>query len=293
MKYLLIIVIGFFSSVNVFAQTPVMAGTDSAKSAMPEIIYYTSDTVKLKGYLVKPAGKGPFPVYMWNHDSEKEPVFNNSIANFWVKQGYLFFMPIRGGHSDNPGEYIVNNEKQINRRREMAQVVFKQVYIQHQQANKDVVSALKWIRHQSYTDSNRVVVAGAGYGGIQVLLTAEKDGKSPLGVKCFIAMAPASAIWYPLWGDSLVPAVSRAKRPIFIFQAHNDYKLGPCETLGPVLVKKGYPNRSKIFPDHLTGMEIDMGYQGSTDFFNDTKAWQKEVLRFLKDCKVVKARKKK
>jgi dienelactone hydrolase len=289
MRYLLIITTIFFSLFKLDAQTTQVVGVDSAfKNAFaPEVIYYYSDTVKLKGYVYKPEGKGPFPVYMWNHDSEKDPDFDVKLAYFWTKQGFIFFKPIRSGHSDNPGIYICNQEKQINRRREMAQLAFRQIYALHKKANNDVVAALQWIKKQPYADSTKIVVAGAGYGGIQVLITAEKDGQSSLGVKCFIAMSPASIVWNTMWGDSLVSAVAMAKRPLFIFQAHNDYKLGPCETLGPVLEKKGEPNRYKIFPDHITkGEDITDREQGHTEFFNDTEAWEKEVLKFLKDCGV-------
>ncbi len=275
----------FFITAIIFSFSQVYAQSGKVqvpkKTIMPEIIYYNSDTLKLKGYLYKPEGKGPFPVFMWNHDSEKNPVFDTNLAQFWVKHGYIFFMPIRSGFSDNRGEYIRNAEKQISRRREMAQLAFRQIYALHKNANKDVIAALHWIKQQSYSDTNNIIMAGYGYGGTQVLLTAEKDGNSRLGVKCFFAMSPVKG-WGKMWGDSLVPAVEKAKKPIFLWQAHSDGDLSILQALGPVLAKKGFPNRSKILQNTPTPAEsITTGY-----YYSHPSVWEKDALRFLKDCRV-------
>jgi dienelactone hydrolase len=282
-----------FASLNASAQLTSKANSNVSQ---PEIIYYTSDSLKLKAYIYKPEGKGPFPVFMWNHGSEKYP--EDSIAfiySYWVNKGYVVFMPIRSGQSDNPGEYICDEEKQIKRRKETAQLQFKQIYALHKKANNDVIAALKWIKKQHYIDKKNIIMGGGGYGGIQVLLTAAKDGESSLGVKSFISWAPASAIWNTLWADTLVSAIHKAKRPIFLLQAHNDFSLSPSEVLGPLLTKKGFPNRNKIFPDHeapdgygtqisLTGtIKSDGIYLG---FYADSKVWDTEVMEYLKDCGV-------
>ena len=234
---------------------------------MPDTIHYTSDGLQLKGYVFKPKGKGPFPILMWNHDTDLlsegiGSVFNNITSSFWVKKGYVFFMPIRSGFSGNEGPYICDEEEQIKRRKETEQVQFKQIYALHKKANDDIIAALKWIKKQPYADSNNIVVSGDGYGGIEVLLIAEKDGQSPLGIKSFIAICPAYEIWNTLWGDSLTNAINAAKRPIFLLQAEGDHN-----TLCPALDKKGFPNR----------YEIDPG---------DIIIWRKQVLKFLKDCGV-------
>jgi dienelactone hydrolase len=294
MRYVfsLLVVICVFSykviaqRVSLYGGDTVSAEADAAYNTLkPDSIYYTSNTLRLKGYIYKPSGKGPFPVCIWNHGSEKYPDYDEKLAAFWVKQGYIFFKPIRSGHSDNPGYYICDREKQIRKTKEMEQVQFKQIYALHEKANEDVIAALQWIKKQPYADSNNIVMAGASYGGIQVLLTAEKA----TGIKCFIAMAPASTIWYKAWGDSLTEAINRTKRPIFLLQAKNDYSLGPAETLGPILEKKGYPNQYRIFPNRIVhGGNIADHKQGHGEFFADPKAWEKEVLKYLKDCGVRK-----
>jgi dipeptidyl aminopeptidase/acylaminoacyl peptidase len=171
-----ILAITFFSSFSSLAQRIPLTGGDtvpaendsafpkgihSDKNLKPEIIYYTSDTLKLKGYLYRPESKGPFPVYMWNHGSEKNPDYDKRQAEFWMKHGYIFFKPIRSGQSENPGEYICDVERQIKRRRgEMAQLQFRQIYNLHKKANEDVIAALQWIKRQPFADTNNIVVAG-------------------------------------------------------------------------------------------------------------------------------------
>jgi len=283
MKYLFITAITFISFFKINAQTQIVTGVDSAfKNVVePETIYYTSDTLKLKGYLYKPKGKGPFPVFIWNHDGEKEPDFNRDLANLWVKKGYVFFMPIRRGQSDNPGEYIRNAEKQITRRGGTAQLAFRQLYTLHKNANKDVIAALQWIKQQPYADTNNIVMAGYGYGGTQVLLTAEKDGNSSLNIKCFFAMSLVKG-WGKMWGDSLILAVEKAKRPIFLWQARSDGDLSIIQTLAPVLEKKGFPNRSKTLQDVPPPAEsLNTSY-----YYSHPDAWEKDLLKFLKDCGV-------
>ncbi|HTA27362.1 MAG TPA: prolyl oligopeptidase family serine peptidase [Bacteroidia bacterium] len=273
----------FFSSVQVNAQTNKGKAQDKGLNIVdePEAIFYTSDSLKLKGYLCKPKGKGPFPVFMWNHDGEKEPDSSNALAAYWVRRGYVFFKPIRSGQSDNPGEYIRNAEKQISKRREMAQLAFRQIYALHKNANKDVIAALRWIKQQPYADTNNIVLAGYGYGGTQVLLTAEKDGNSPLGIKCFFAISPVKG-WGKMWGDSLIPAVEKAKRPIFLWQARSDGDLSIMQALAPVLEKKGFPNRSKTLQDAPPPAEsINTLY-----YYSHPEAWEKDVLKYLKDCRV-------
>ena len=255
---------------------------DGPKAITPAVVYYTSDSLKLKGYLYKPQGKGPFPVFMWNHDWELNPDSSQILATYWVKHGFIFFKPIRRGQGGNPGEYIINEEKQIRRLRAMEQIIFRRIYALNKKANGDAIAALQWIKKQPYVDTNNIVVAGYGYGGTQVLLTAKKDGNSSLGIKCFFAMSPALRGWYSMWGDSLAPSVERAKRPIFIWQARSDGNLGPITMLGPVLEKKGFPNRSKTYQDSQPPPEsINVLYN-----YTHPNAWGEDVLKFLKDCGV-------
>jgi dienelactone hydrolase len=159
---------------------------------------------------------------------------------------------------------------------------FHQLLMLHEQANNDVVAAYRWIAAQPFVDSKRIVVAGGSFGGIQTLLTAERDVTEHLGVKCFVAMAPAAQSWKnPNWAGKLGSAVDTARASIFILQARNDYDLGPSEQLGPRLVAKGFPNRYKIFPPHGDPHDHAQGHAG---FYTDPAAWGDDMRSFLHDC---------
>jgi dienelactone hydrolase len=258
----------------------------------PEIIQYTSDGLTLKGYFYKPAGNGPFPAYMWNHGSEQYPSAGQKLAEFWTSHGFVFFAPIRSGHGDNPGSYIADEQKELKGNGPGRMQMFPQVEKLHERANDDVVAAFQWLKKQPSVDPKRIVVAGGSFGGIQTVLTAGRDGRQNLGVKCFVAMSPAAMSWGQgkTWGPYLTQQIRSSKAPIFLLQAQNDYNLGPSEVLGPVVDAKGYPSRHKIFPPHNdpTKTPKDPRQQGHGLFFNDPSAWQDDVLKYLKDCGVIK-----
>jgi dienelactone hydrolase len=269
----------FFLYVKITAQTPVVMKVDTTFKHVNDanIIYYTSDSLRLKGYLYKPKAKGQFPVYIWIHGAGFIDDTDQNLVNYWVKHGFIFFVPIRRGISDNPGKCICDEEKEIRRRKEMEQLKFRQIYALDKKANEDVFAALNWIKKQPYVDTNNIVIAGADYGAIQVLITAEKDGQSPLGTKSFIAFFPAfSSSWDSMWGDSLKQSINIAKRPVFLFQERIDLHPSLYDSVGPVLNKKQFPNRYKTFPaiERSEGFEII------------PNVWGKEVLKYLKDCGV-------
>jgi hypothetical protein len=88
----------------------------------------------------------------------------------------------------------------------------------------------------------------------------------------------------------LSQVIRSSKAPIFLLQAQNDYNLGPSEVLGPVVDAKGFPSRHKVFPTHIdpTKNPQDPRQQGHGLFFADPSAWQEDVLKYLKDCGVIK-----
>jgi pimeloyl-ACP methyl ester carboxylesterase len=56
------------------------------------------------------------------------------------------------------------------------------------------------------------------------LLTAGKG----LGIRAFVAFAPAAQIWNPVLAERLRRGVRQAEAPILIIQAQNDYSVDPA-----------------------------------------------------------------
>ena len=93
------------------APAPAANAPSASNTPHVDIVHYTSHGLDLIGHLYKPPGDGPFPVYIWNHGSEKEPAPGAKLAQFWVPLGFVLFAPIRSGHTPNPGQYIGDEQK--------------------------------------------------------------------------------------------------------------------------------------------------------------------------------------
>jgi dienelactone hydrolase len=272
-------------SVFGLAPAPVLGQSGEPDLPAPEIVHYTSGGLSLKGFLYRPPGPGPFPAILWNHGSEPNPSQDRKVAKFWLGQGFVYWKPIRSGHGGNPGPYIVDQQKAVFRSWASQAAKFQKIDALHEKANDDVVAALRWLQAQPFVDAKRIVVSGGSFGGIQTLLTAERDARLGFGVRCYLAMSPAAMSWNPSWSERLSQAVRTSRAPLFLAQAQNDFNLGPSEVLGPLVDAKGTPSRHKVFPTHLLpGGDPADHQQGHAGFFADPNAWEAEVLAYLKDC---------
>ena len=236
----------------------------------PQEVVFPSGSLQLHGYLWKPAGPGPFAAILWNHGSEKRPGSQPELAKFYTDHSYVFFVPHRRGQGRSPGPYIQDLVEQaplFERGRRMMQLQDEEV--------EDVVAALRFLRSQSFVDGNRVAISGCSYGGIQTLLAGERD----LGVKALAPFAPGAMAWdrNPAVGDRLSAAVTRAKAPVFLFQAKNDYSLGPSHVLSKVAAKAGVDFQSKIYP--AFGHSQQDGHWGFCSTGMDV--WGNDLLAFL------------
>ena len=231
---------------------------------------FPSGGLQLHGFLWKPDGPGPFPAVLWNHGSEGSPGWQPVLGQFYTAHGYVFFIPHRRGQGRSPGTYI---EAQMlgtpPAQRAAAQVELLEAQVD------DVVAALRYLKAQGFVDPNRVALSGCSYGGIETLLAGERD----LGVKALVPFAPGAMSWEgnPVLGDRLRRAVDRAKAPIFLIQAGNDYSLGPSNVLGPRVVRKGSGSQAKVYPPY--GSTHADGHGGFCSTAVDV--WGTDVLAFL------------
>jgi carboxymethylenebutenolidase len=125
-----------------------------AQEALPanaQTVSFPAAGGALNGFLYVPAGQGPFPAILWNHGSERRPGTQQELAAFYNSHGFVFFLPHRRGQGRSPGRYIMD---EINSHPGPYAATQAQ-----QEANDDVVAALKWLRAQSQVDPNRIVVS--------------------------------------------------------------------------------------------------------------------------------------
>ena len=224
----------------------------------------------MHGFLWKPAGNGPFAAIVWNHGREKLPGSQPVLAKFYTTHSYVFFVPHRRGQGRSPGDYIQDLIAQAppgERGRRMVELQQAEV--------TDVVAAMNYLKSQPFVDSARIVISGCSYGGIQTLLTGERD----LGVRALVPFAPGAMSWEqnaPLQ-DLLIRAVALAKAPVFLIQAENDYSLAPIRILSKEAIKKKKDFRSKIYP--AFGSTHQDGHWGFCS--SATDVWGNDVLAFI------------
>jgi len=242
----------------------------SVAQSKPEEVVFPIGGRELHGFIWKPEGTGPFPAILWNHGSEKLPGSQPALAKFYTAHSYVFFVPHRRGQGRSPGDYIQDLVAQAppgERARRMVELQQAEV--------DDVIAALNYLRSQTFVDPDHIAISGCSYGGIQTLLTGERD----LGVKALVPFAPGAMSWeqnVPLQ-DRLVRAVDLAKAPVFLIQAENDYSLAPIRALSKEANKKKKDFQSKVYP--AFGSTHQDGHWGFCS--SATDVWGNDVLAFL------------
>ncbi len=242
-----------------------------------EQVSITTGKYTLEGMIYKPQGIGPFPALIWNHGSEKTPGWQPELAAFYNSKGLVFFVPHRHGHAGSPGEYIVDiNNKLLEKYKGHEEEAWKQMAPLHDVVNADVAAEVEWLKARPYVDKSRIIMSGVSYGGIQTLVSAEKG----MGVRGFVSFAPAAMSWKMLpLRERLLSAIAKAKAPIFLLQAENDYSLGPSEVLGAAIRKKGAPNQAKVYPPF--GTTHQYGHGAFATFDIGTEIWGPDVMAFI------------
>jgi len=251
---------------------------DGAESK--ERITFKSGDLTLVGYLFKPTGDGPFPAVVWNHGSEPNPGGMrqfDSVASIFVPAGYVVFAPMRRGHSDSEGEYIVTaREREAARNGAAAGQLLTTRLLETSQLD-DQLAGLNVVKQLPYVDKTKLVVAGCSFGGIQTLLGAE----AKVGYRAAIAISPAALNWghNPSLESRLKHAVDRIDIPVLLLQPPKDASLGPAQVLGPVLERRNKSSHWKIYP--AVGPEDEQ-----THCFGGAKGmhvWSADAVAFLKD----------
>lgn len=264
------------SACNVSSARPLAAQASQAHEATGSRfeVRIPSSGRTLRGWLLKPAGTGPFPALVYNHGSEREPslTWMGATGDFFQSHGYVVLFPFRRGSGGSEGSHwqeVVRSSPGLPGRAMIEAL---------EAENADVVAAVDWLRGQPFVDGKRVAVAGCSFGGIHTVLAAEK----PIGLLAAIDFAGAAMSWQrsPALQERLKRAVRQAKTPVFFVQAANDFDTAPSRVLSAEMTREGKPNQMKIYPPHgSTPME------GHAHFCNHGQAeWGDDVLAFLRQA---------
>src|ERR1700730_1204200 len=122
----------------------------SADTGLPapltkQLITFNSHDLTLVGFLFKPEGPGPFPAIVWNHGSEKGPDRGpqfDTVAKVFVPAGYVVFAPMRRGHGESQGKYIVAVLDSIRRTRGVGAANQESVHLMESEQLNDQLAGL-------------------------------------------------------------------------------------------------------------------------------------------------------
>ena len=268
-----------------------IAGEGAAQVAEPpqqQAVEIRSGGLQLKGFLWRPAGRGPFPAVVFNHgrsDTARRysPQLGLTLERLaqvlgpvFVRHGFVFLFPFRRGEgpSADQGQFIGDllqreeEAKGAEARRHLQVVLTTTDHLQ------DALAALSFLKSRPYVDARRVAVAGHSFGGQLTLLEASQDRT----LRAAVTFGAAAASWdeSPELRERLIETLRGLAMPVMLIQAANDYSLSPSSAMAGELSRLSKPHARKIYPAFG-----DTQRHGHNFLYFDTARWEQDVFAFL------------
>jgi dipeptidyl aminopeptidase/acylaminoacyl peptidase len=247
-----------------------------------ETVSFKSGGRLLHGLLYKPDGAGPFPALLYNHGSA--PGMQNNaaferIAPLFIARGWVFFAPYRRGQglSAGAGRYVMDEIEAARARGGRPLAADTLVRLLTTEQLQDQMSALAWLRTQSFVRSTRIAAMGNSFGGIETVLGAERGGYCAA-----VDAAGGAESWEqaPNLRDVMVHGVRHAQAPLLFLQAHNDYSVQPSRVLYAAAGAAGKEAEIHLYPPYG-----DSPAAGHSFAWRGADVWKDDVFRFLdKHC---------
>jgi len=275
-RWLLVVLVGLLG---------LAAAGQVPESGRPQTVEIPSGALRLKAFLWKPAGPGPFPAVLFNHGSGTDAAHSSGfeikeaagmLAPVFVKHGYAFLYLFRRGQglSADQAPYmgdLLQREKAANG--EEARKRLQLVLLTTDQFH-DVMAAFLFLKSVPGVDAHRVAVAGHSFGGQLTLLAAESDSS----LRAAVAFGAAAGSWEGSLEtrERMLTAVRKAAVPIMLVHAANDYSTAPGQVLAGELARLNKAHVLKIYPAY--GKTADDGHNF---VYTDIAEWEGDVFRFL------------
>src|ERR1700674_2545107 len=194
-----------------------------------DIVAFPSGDITLHGVLYKPEGPEPFPAVVYNRGSALGVAGKagfDALGPVFASHGWVFLGPYRRGQglSALAGPYIGDQIAAAEKNGGISAGAETMVRLLETDHLNDQLAALEWLRKQSFVEANRIAVAGNSFGGIEVVLGAERGNYCAAIDSAGGAQSWAQA---PDLQSHMARAVRNANAPIFFFQAANDYDPHP------------------------------------------------------------------
>ncbi len=269
-----------------FALTSVALAIDQQVSITPETVVVPSGKLRLKAFLWKPPGPGPFPAVLFCHGSGGAdadhmaglPITEaaEKLAPLFLKHGYSFLYLFRRGQglSADQGAFmqdILQREEATKGKEARQHLQFVLAATDHLD---DVMAALSFLKAAPAIDAKRIAIAGHSFGGQLTLLAVERDNT----VRAAVTFAAAANSWESSseLRNRLLAAADKATPPIMLIQAANDYSTAPSYALAHELERLHKPHLLKIYPPIGRTSE-----DGHNFLYLAIPQWEHDVFRFL------------
>ncbi len=248
-----------------------------------EDVTYPSGGLKIKAYLYRPPGDGPFPAIIYSHGSMvrwdmAQPHRYEWLAYRLARLGYLTFVVERRGYGGSAGEGVVGGEGLNSLRYGLLGEV------------KDVESAIEFLKARPDVDGSRIALIGKSLGGfVSLMATAERpDLRAAISLAGGYGFGDRSMGPVMLYvQNELRGAAGRIKVPTLLMHAEND-RIVPVQFSRMVfeeLRQRGVPAVAKIYPPFKVagkereGHSMFDGVDGLRYFWNDLTGFLAETLK--------------
>ncbi len=269
-----------------FALTSTALAVGQQASIAQETVVVPSGKLRLKAFLWKPAGLGPFPAVLFCHGSGGADAGHTAglpiteagqkLAPLFLKHGYAFMYLFRRGQglSADQGPFMQNilQREETTKGKEARQHL--QFVLARTDHLDDVMAGLSFLKATPAIDAKRVAIAGHSFGGQLTLLAAERDNT----LRAAVAFAAAANSWERSseLRERLLTAVNKATAPIMLIHAANDYSTAPGYALAGELERLHKPHLLKVYPP-VGGTSED----GHNFLYLATPRWEDDVFKFL------------
>jgi dienelactone hydrolase len=249
-----------------------------------EELTYPSGGLKIKGYLYRPAGAGPFPAIIYSHGSRtraelSEPGRYEWLAYRLARVGYVVFVAERRGYGGSEGQGVVGGEGGVN---SLRYGVRDEV--------KDVLAALAFLRGRPEVNGTRIALVGKSLGGLVSLATAAEDP----GVQGVVSLAGGYGFGARMMSPEMLfvqETVRDAARSIraatLLLHAQNDRIVPPdvSKWVYQELQQRGVTSTLKVYPPfkvggrEVEGHRVFDGVDGFPYFWGDLTEFLMGVLK--------------
>jgi dienelactone hydrolase len=143
-----------------------------SKLVSPQTVEFPSNGLRLKAFLWKPIGSGPFPAVVFNHGRSNTPQQHTRnltiidaaqiLGPVFARHGYVFLYPFRRGEglSADQGTFIgdvLQKEEAVKRREARNHLQLVLLTTDHLD---DASAGLSFLKSLPYVDGHRIAVAG-------------------------------------------------------------------------------------------------------------------------------------